>query len=202
MLYLFPTLNHKAIKKKKMKTGQVINIVSNNSKSELSLGMSLLDLMLRIVAAVGTLISAIIMVTANQTLPFSTQLNISRLNFHDFPTFTFFVIANSIACAYLVLSLLLSIIHITHAAAKNTKIILVVFDTIMLSVVSGGASSAAAIVHLAREGNGKANWVAFCQQYNSFCGRISGSLIGSFASVIILMLIIIISSLPISPPQD
>jgi phosphoglycerol transferase MdoB-like AlkP superfamily enzyme len=64
----------------------------------------------------------------------------------------------------------------------------------MLALLTAGASAAAAIVYLAHKGNVRANWFAICQQFNNFCERTSGSLIGSFASVVVFVLLIFLSS--------
>lgn len=53
----------------------------------------------------------------------------------------------------------------------------------MLALLTAGASAAAAIVYLAHKGNVRANWFAICQQFDSFCERISGSLIGEKNSI-------------------
>lgn len=67
----------------------------------------------------------------------------------------------------------------------------------MLALIIAGASSATAIVYLAHHGNSNANWLAICQQFKSFCQRISGSLIGSFGAAVLLFFIIIISAVSI-----
>jgi uncharacterized protein (TIGR01569 family) len=64
----------------------------------------------------------------------------------------------------------------------------------MLALLTSGASAAAAIVYLAHKGNVRANWFAICQQFNSFCERISGSLIGSFAAMVVMILLVFLSS--------
>lgn len=68
----------------------------------------------------------------------------------------------------------------------------------MLGLLTAGASAAAAIIYLAHKGNTRANWIAICQQYNSFCERISGSLIGSFAGILIFILLILLSAVALS----
>lgn len=68
----------------------------------------------------------------------------------------------------------------------------------MLAALTAGASAAAAIVYLAHKGNASANWLAICQQYQNFCNRITGSLIGSFGAVFILVLLIPLSGLALS----
>ncbi|GJN27379.1 hypothetical protein PR202_gb15399 [Eleusine coracana subsp. coracana] len=63
-----------------------------------------------------------------------------------------------------------------------------------LTLLTASASAAAAIVYLAHKGNVRANWFAICQQFESFCERISGSLIGSFAAMVILIALISLSA--------
>ncbi|GKU99532.1 hypothetical protein SLEP1_g12370 [Rubroshorea leprosula] len=163
-----------------------------------NIGVSILDLFFRIGAIVGTLGSALAMGTTDQTLPFITQFFQFRAQYHDLPSLTFFVIANAIVCGYLVLSLPISTYHIIRSKAHISRVILLIFDTVMLALVTAGASAAAAIVYLAHKGNGNANWAAICQQFNSFCERISGSLIGSFGSTVLFILIITTAAIAIS----
>lgn len=68
----------------------------------------------------------------------------------------------------------------------------------MLAFLTAGASAAAAIVYLAHNGNSSANWFAICQQYQDFCQRSSGSLIGSFVAVVSIVLLIILSGVALS----
>ncbi|KAK0574003.1 hypothetical protein LWI29_016822 [Acer saccharum] len=176
-------------------------IATPRKQSVITRVISILDLIMRIMGAIGTLASAVTMGTTYQTLPFTIQFNLVRAQYDDLPAFTFFVIANSVVCGYLVLvSLPFSIFHVIKSEAKISRIILLIFDTVMLGLLTAGASSAAAIVYLAHEGNSSANWSAICQQFYSFCERISGSLIGSFVTVIMLMLTIITSAIAISRP--
>ncbi|KAK6129263.1 hypothetical protein DH2020_036972 [Rehmannia glutinosa] len=161
-------------------------------------GVAVLDFILRLVALIATLASAIAMGTTDESLPFFTQFIRFRAKYNDLPTFTFFVVANSIVSAYLVLSLALSIFHIIRSGAQSSRVVLIFFDTGMLSLLTAGASAAAAIVYLAHKGNTRTNWFAICQQFNSFCERISGSLIGSFGGIIVFILLILMSAVTLS----
>ncbi|GAB2234246.1 hypothetical protein Droror1_Dr00003490 [Drosera rotundifolia] len=167
-------------------------------KMGMNRGISVIDFILRIIAAIGTLASAIAMGTTNETLPFFTQFIRFRAQYDDLPTLTFFVVANSVVFGYLLLSFALSIVHIIRSAARVTRVFLLILDTAALALLTAGASAAAAIVYLAHKGNVSANWFAICQQFNSFCERISGSLIGSFVAIIILVLLILLSAVAIS----
>ncbi|GFQ05022.1 casparian strip membrane protein 1 [Phtheirospermum japonicum] len=153
---------------------------------------------MRIVAAISTLGSTIAVGTTNRTLPFLAQFVRLKFQSRDLPTFTFFLVSNAIATAYLVISLVLSIFHILKSDAKVTRTVLIILDMIILSLLTAGASAAAAIIHLAHKGNAQANWVSICQQYGSFCERVSGSLAGSFIGVLVLMLLIILSAVALS----
>ncbi|KAJ4756849.1 Casparian strip membrane protein 1 [Rhynchospora pubera] len=174
-------------------------VIEENSKAAMqrrgmNKGASIMDLIFRCVAIIGTLGSAISMGTTNETLPFFTQFIRFKAQYDDLPTFTFFVVANSVVCAYLVLSIPLSIVHIIRSSARYTRLVLILLDAAMLALLTAGASAAAAIVYLAHKGNARANWFAICQQFNSFCEHTSGSLIGSFASVIVFILLIFLSA--------
>ncbi|XP_042497918.1 casparian strip membrane protein 3-like [Macadamia integrifolia] len=161
-------------------------------------GVSILDFILRIVAIIGTLASAIAMGTTNQTLPFFTQFIQFKAQYSDLPTFTFFVVANALVSAYLILSLVISIYHIARSGSRGSRLALVFFDSVSLALLTAGASAAAAIVYLAHKGNVRANWFAICQQFNSFCERISGSLIGSFVGIVVFILLISMSAIALS----
>ncbi|KAK7407386.1 hypothetical protein VNO78_09265 [Psophocarpus tetragonolobus] len=161
-------------------------------------GLSIMDFILRIIAAAATLGSALAMGTTNETLPFATQFVQFRAQFDDLPSLVFFVMGNAVVCGYLVLSLVISVFHIIRSKAVKSRILLVALDTIMLGLLTASASAATAIVYIAHNGNAGANWFAICQQYNSFCERISGSLIGSFVAVAMFIILIILSVVAIS----
>lgn len=58
------------------------------SRGKGSRGVSIFDLILRIVALVGTLGSAVAMGTTNETLPFFSQFIQFQVQYDDFTTFT------------------------------------------------------------------------------------------------------------------
>ncbi|EYU34055.1 hypothetical protein ABFS82_08G024800 [Erythranthe guttata] len=176
----------------------IIQLGEKNPKAGVNRGVAVVDFFLRIVAIIATLASAISMGTTDESLPFFTQFIRFRAKYNDLPTFTFFVVANSIVSAYLVLSLALSISHIIRSGSRNSRVVLIIFDTAMLALLTSGASAAAAIVYLAHKGNTKTNWFAICQQYNSFCERTSGSLIGSFGAMVVFILLILMSAVSLS----
>lgn len=64
--------------------------------------------------------------------------------------------------------------------------------TVALATSAGGAS--AAIVYLAHNGNSDANWLAICQQFTDFCQRVSGAVVASFITVVLLIFLVLISA--------
>lgn len=69
-----------------IKGGEVVSKVGAQRKG-MKRGLSVMDLILRIVAGVATLASAIIMGTANQRLPFASQFVQFSAEFDDLPSF-------------------------------------------------------------------------------------------------------------------
>ncbi|KAG8384682.1 hypothetical protein BUALT_Bualt04G0143400 [Buddleja alternifolia] len=175
-----------------------IELGAKAPKAGVSRGVAVLDFILRIVGIIATLASAIAMGTTDESLPFFTQFIRFKAQYDDLPTFTFFVVANSIVSAYLVLSLALSIFHILKSGAQKSRVVLIFFDAGMLAFLTAAASAASAIVYLAHKGNTRTNWFAICQQFNSFCQRTSGSLIGSFGGMIVFILLILLSAVTLS----
>ncbi|KAK4482726.1 hypothetical protein RD792_009893 [Penstemon davidsonii] len=132
--------------------------------------------------------------TTDQTLPFFTQFFQFQASYDDLPAFTFFVVANAIASGYLVLSLPFSIGGIVRPHAAGIKLMLLIFDTLVVALTTAAAAVATAIVYLAHNGNANTNWLAICQQFNDFCQRISGAVVASFIAAIILIFLVVLSA--------
>ncbi|XP_021760933.1 casparian strip membrane protein 1-like [Chenopodium quinoa] len=157
-------------------------------------GVSVIDFVVRLLALTAALAATIIMGTTDQTLPFFTQFFQFRARYYDLPTFTYFVVANAIVAAYLVLSMPFSIVTIVRPLVKAPRLILVIFDTIALTLTISAAAAAAAIVSLAHKGNTNTNWIAICQQFDNFCQRSSGAVVASFVTAVIFVLLVILST--------
>lgn len=71
---------------------------------------------------------------------------------------------------------------------------LVFRSQVMVALTTSAAGGAASIVYLAHNGNSDANWPAICQQFNDFCQKISGAVVASFLSVVILMALVVLSA--------
>ncbi|PIN16658.1 hypothetical protein CDL12_10683 [Handroanthus impetiginosus] len=158
-------------------------------------GVAIFDLILRISAAAAALAATITMGTAEETLPFFTQFFQFQASYDDLPTSTFFVIAMSIVTGYLVLSVPFSIVCIARPGARGPRLLLILCDTLTVTLATSAAASSAAIVYLAHNGNSSANWLAICQQFTDFCQRISGAVVASFITVALLIFLVLLSAL-------
>ncbi|XP_021740824.1 casparian strip membrane protein 2-like [Chenopodium quinoa] len=157
-------------------------------------GLAVFDFILRLAALAAALGAAIAMGTSDQTLNFFTQFFQFHARYDDLPAFSFFVAANAVASAYLVLSLPFSIVSIVRPQASGVRMLLIIFDTIAVALISAGAGAAAAIVYLAHKGNNKINWGAICQQFGSFCERVSGAVVASFIAAFLFIVLVLISA--------
>ncbi|KAL4591748.1 hypothetical protein LXL04_004719 [Taraxacum kok-saghyz] len=158
-------------------------------------GLGIIDFILRVCAFAASLAAAIAMGTTSQQLPFFTQFFQFKADYTDLPAFTFFVIANAVAGAYLVLSLPFSIVCIVRPHIVGARLMLLVFDTIAVPLLTAGASAAASIVYLAHNGNSNVNWVAICQQFDDFCLRVTGAVIASYIATLIFIFMVIVSAI-------
>lgn len=156
--------------------------------------VAVFDFIMRIFGIIATLAAAIAMGTADEKLPFFTQFFQFEAKYSDLPAFTYFVIANAIAAGYLILSLPISIFNMIRPHVEASKLILIIFDAVMAVVDTSGASAAAAIVDVARRGVSRANWFSFCQQFGSFCERVSDVLIASSGAAVIFVLLVAFNS--------
>ncbi|WCJ34258.1 Casparian strip membrane protein 1 [Euphorbia peplus] len=157
-------------------------------------GMAILDFILRLGAVITTLSSAAVMGTSDETLPFFTQFFQFQASYDDLPTLQFFVVAMALVAGYLVLSLPFSIVAIIRPRAAGPRLLLLILDTVALTLNTAAASAATAIVYLAHNGNQSANWLAVCQQFGDFCQKVSGAVVASFVSVVLFVSLIVVSA--------
>ncbi|XVE75924.1 hypothetical protein DITRI_Ditri12bG0130700 [Diplodiscus trichospermus] len=164
-------------------------------KSGFKKGLGVADFLLRLGAITAALAAAATMGTSDETLPFFTQFFQFEASYDDLPTFMFFVIAMALTGGYLVLSLPFSIVTIVRPHAVAPRLLLFILDIVALTLTTAAGAAAAAIVYLAHNGNPNTNWLAICQQFGDFCQAVSGAVVASFVTVVVLMLLILLSGL-------
>ncbi|KAI4348932.1 hypothetical protein L6164_009593 [Bauhinia variegata] len=158
-------------------------------------GVGIMDFILRLGAIAASLGAAATMGTSDETIPFFTQFFQFEASYDSFPTFQFFVIALALVGGYLVLSLPFSIITIVRPHAVGARLLLIILDTVFLTLTAASAAAAADIVYLAHNGNQDTNWIAICNQFGDFCRAVSGAVVSSFVAVVLFVLLIVMSAL-------
>ncbi|KAK8651260.1 hypothetical protein V6N13_140869 [Hibiscus sabdariffa] len=162
-------------------------------KSGVNKGLGIADFLLRLGAIAAALAAAATMGTSDETLPFFTQFFQFEASYDDLPTFMFFVIAMALIGGYLVLSLPFSVVTIVRPYAVAPRLLLFISDTLALTLTTAAGGAAAAIVYLAHNGNPNTNWLAICNQFGDFCQNVSGAVVASFVTVVVLIVLILLS---------
>lgn len=65
---------------------------------------------------------------------------------------------------------------------------------VVLTLATAAGAAAAAIVYLAQNGNPNTNWLSICDQFGDFCQGVSGAVVASFFTVVVLMSLILLSA--------
>ncbi|KAK4281690.1 hypothetical protein QN277_013152 [Acacia crassicarpa] len=156
-------------------------------------GLAIMDFILRLGGIAAAISAAAIMGTADQTLPFFTQFFQFEASYDSFPTFEFFLISMAIVGAYLVLSLPFSVVTIIRPHADGARLLLLILDTVFLTLATSSAAASAGIVYLAHNGDQNTNWIAICNQFGDFCLATSSAVVAAFAAVVILALTVVMS---------
>lgn len=98
------------------------------------------------------------------------------------------MVSNAIACAYAVLSLILTLTR----GKKGLASMIIVFDTLIVALLFSGNGAAIAIGVMGYEGNTHVRWNKVCNVFTNFCHRVAAavvlSLIGSLAFVLLAMI--------------
>ncbi|KAL9413437.1 hypothetical protein AB3S75_042004 [Citrus x aurantiifolia] len=157
-------------------------------------GVAIFEFVLRLAAIGAALGATATMGTADEILPFFTQFFQFEAQYDDFEVFMFFVIANGLVSAYLVLSLPFSILCIVRPHAVGPRLLLLIGDTVMMALTIGAAAAAASVVYLAHSGNPNANWLPICQQFGDFCQSTSSAVVASLIAAALLLILIVLSA--------
>ncbi|XP_028756806.1 casparian strip membrane protein 4 [Neltuma alba] len=158
-------------------------------------GLAIGDFVLRLGTIGASMGAAALMGTNEQILPFFTQFLQFHAQWDQFRMFQFFVVANAAAAGYLILSLAFSIVCIVRPLVVAPRLLLVILDSVMMALVTAGASSAAAITYLIHNGSQDANWMEVCSQFTDFCAGASQAVVVSFIAVLSFLCLILVSSL-------
>ncbi|XAR65577.1 hypothetical protein NMG60_11009741 [Bertholletia excelsa] len=151
---------------------------------------------LRVVAFMATAAATITMAANKQTKSFvvatigTTPVKITiTAKFQHTPAFVFFVVANGMGSLH---NLLMLVVELGGHKFdfKGLRLLLIpILDMMTVSLVSGGASAAAFMGELGRNGNSHARWDKICDKFDSFCDHGGGAILASFAGVLLLIIL-------------
>ncbi|KAK1390498.1 hypothetical protein POM88_018680 [Heracleum sosnowskyi] len=160
------------------------------------------DLFLRFTALILSLAAALIIGLDKQTKIVAVNV-VSTLpplyvpvtaKFHYLSAFTYFVVANALACSYGAVSLILKLANRGSNKSCLTKFT-TIFDIIMLAVLASANGAAGAVGVLGLEGNDHVHWNKVCNIFGKFCNLVlvslGFSLLGSLAFVFLVMLAVV-----------
>eukprot|EP00253_Pinus_taeda_P027398 PITA_27398 len=157
------------------------------------------DHSLRAGAFAFTLAAAVIMGTNKETkyFPVGVINNVPvtipiTAKYHYTPSYVSFVVINAVAGGYALLTLLTSMV--TQKIYKSPRsnfhnFFLSLTDLVIVAALTAGASAAAAVSDIGREGNSHSRWNKICDNYSKFCIHGGIALLVSFAGVGMFLLL-------------
>ncbi|KAK1417888.1 hypothetical protein QVD17_27023 [Tagetes erecta] len=156
------------------------------------------DVVLRVMLLVTSLIGIIVMVTSKQTklIPVAPGLTIPvTAKFSQSPAFIYYTVALSVACFYSIITGVLSVTALLMSKRSSTKWVFrfLILDVLLLGIMGSAIGAAGAIAYIGFKGNKHTQWKEVCNMYGSFCGRIAASLTLSVLPSFALLLLIWLS---------
>ncbi|KAJ4967846.1 hypothetical protein NE237_014547 [Protea cynaroides] len=156
------------------------------------------DVLLRMLALIATLIAIIIVNVSEETelvpviiAPGLPPLHVpATAKWKYSSAFVYFLVVNAIACAYAVVSLILSMLKL--AGTDGIAMVVFVFDLIMAALLFSGNGAAGAMGVVAYRGNEHVRWEKVCYifekycRYNTAAGAVS--LVGATAFLVLVIL--------------
>ncbi|KAG8385164.1 hypothetical protein BUALT_Bualt03G0013300 [Buddleja alternifolia] len=162
--------------------------------------VNLVLVLLRSLAFFATLSATLVMALNKQkktivvatigTVPIQATLT---AKFQHTPAFVFFVIANGNASFHNLLMLVVGFMGPKCDFKGLAPLAIVLLDLMNVVLVSGGASAAAFMGQLGRDGNSHARWNKICDKFGSYCDRGGGAMIASFVGLMVMMIICSVS---------
>ncbi|KAF8401541.1 hypothetical protein HHK36_012483 [Tetracentron sinense] len=159
------------------------------------------DFLLRLLALALTLAPAIVLGVAKETetvaitlVPTLPPLNVPvTAKWQYMSAFVYFVVTNSIACAYATLSLVLSIAN--RGGKSGLALMLIILDLVMVALLFSGNGAAAAIGVVGYKGNSHAQWNKVCNVFGIYCRHIAASIVLSLLGALVFFLLVVLSAL-------
>ncbi|PSR92645.1 CASP-like protein [Actinidia chinensis var. chinensis] len=156
---------------------------------------------MRVLAFALTLVAAIVLGVDKQTkvVPVPVVSTLPPLNvpvtakWHYLSAFVYFVVANSIACTYAALSLVLTLAN--RGGKKGLALIITILDIMMVALLFSGEGAAAAVGIIGYKGNSHVRWNKVCNVFEEFCHQVAAALVLSLLGSVAFFLLVVLAAL-------
>lgn len=156
------------------------------------------SLSLRVLTFLLSLASLVLLLKSEQTVRLSTGLQLVDLQvkYSDTSALMFLLSSNGIVAFYCFLQVASSVSGLAGMSSTGKVGWWAIFflDQALAYVLLAAASSATEVDYLARNGNVKTSWEPLCPTYGFFCRMVRASLVFSFASVLLLAVLSVLSA--------
>ncbi|KAH7573623.1 hypothetical protein ACOSP7_007401 [Xanthoceras sorbifolium] len=166
--------------------------------------VSRLDMVLRVLALVLTLVAAIVLGMDKQTkvVPIKLLASLPPVNvpvsarWHYLSAFKYHVVTNAIACAYAAVSLLLLVVARNKGGKSGVVVMMIiVLDLAMVALLFSSNGAAGAIGIIGYQGNSHLQWNKVCNVFGKFCDRVAVSIVSSLFAALAFFLLVSFAAL-------
>ncbi|XP_021867311.2 CASP-like protein 1E1 [Spinacia oleracea] len=160
-------------------------------------GIKLSEIVLRVLALLLTLIAAILLGLNKQTKIVPIKIS-PDLPAFDVPVsaktsyvsaFVYFVVANSIACAFAAVTLALAL-----SGKGIIRLMIIIVDLMMVALLFSSIGAAGAVGLIGSNGNSHLRWNKVCNVYAKFCHQVTASLALSLLAAIAFLFLVILTA--------
>ncbi|KAM7495912.1 hypothetical protein LguiA_020326 [Lonicera macranthoides] len=175
------------------------NSMEEMSSSEKKVIIRSCDLVLRILGLGLTLVAAVVAGVDKETQTISVTL-VDTLpplripltaKWNDLSSSVYFVVANAIACAYSVASLVLFMLK----GGGKKALGLLISDLIMVALLFSANGAMAAIGLIGLNGNSHVQWHKVCNVFETYCHRAAASFAMSMLGSFIFLWLVVLATL-------
>jgi len=156
------------------------------------------DFLLRVLTALATGAAIATLLKSNQTVRGPNGVTAARARWNDFGSFKWFLLANAVVCAYSILAALASLLGVCtrRGPLSSTPVAWLTFlvDFLLVNALMSAAASATTIAWIGYKGQSNAQWKAQCGVVRTFCHRVGGALIASYAGWVFLALSTVVAA--------
>ncbi|WOH08406.1 hypothetical protein DCAR_0727846 [Daucus carota subsp. sativus] len=187
-----------------METEKMNKVVVDEEKRDIGVGasrkVSNSELFIRFMALLLSLAAALVLAFDKQTeiIPVTLVSTLPPLyvpataKFHYLSAFTYFVVANAVACAYGAVSFIVTLAK-RGSNKRGLANWIIMFDLIMVALLASGSGAAAAVGVLGYNGNEHVRWNKVCNVFGKFCNLVKVSVGFSLLGLLLFMFLVMIA---------